>query len=458
MANFHSGGIRCHESSPTVTNCIVWGNTPDEIRVEGGSPAFTFCNVQGGFGGEGNIDADPLFVGGDDYHLTAGSPCIDVGSNAAPELPDTDFEGDSRIINGDSVGVATVDMGADEYPDTISPKVSSTNPPDDAADVAVNTAITATFSEAMDASTITTAAFLVNDGTGDIAGTVTCSDTTAKFKPEENLGYDITYTVTVTAGIKDLAGNALDTDYTWSFTAGSPPDITPPEVSFSAPANDATDVAVNANITATFSEAMDASSITTATFLVNDGTSNIAGTVTYSDTTAKFSPGADLADNTVYTGTITTGVKDLTGNALEADYTWTFTAGSAADITPPEVSSAVPANDATDVAVNSNITATFSETMDASTVTTATFFADDGADNIAGTVTYSDMTATFVPEEAFAYETTYTVTITTGVMDLAGNALEADYTWSFTTTESNGGGRSGSGGCFISTTGDSLKW
>ena len=63
-----------------------------------------------------NLDkVDPMFIGGGDYHLTADSPCIDMGTNDAPSLPDTDFEGDQRIFDGDNDGNATVDMGVDEY-------------------------------------------------------------------------------------------------------------------------------------------------------------------------------------------------------------------------------------------------------------------------------------------------------------------------------------------------------
>ena len=105
-------------------------------------------------------------------------------------------------------------------------------------------------------------------------------------------------------------------------------DTTPPTVSSTAPANNATSVAVNTTISATFSEDMDASSVTTATFLVNDGSSNIAGTLTYSGTTATFTPTTDLDYDTTYIGTITIGVKDLAGNALETDYTWSFTTES----------------------------------------------------------------------------------------------------------------------------------
>jgi hypothetical protein len=76
----------------------------------------TYCDVQGGFPGTGNIDADPVFLdpGSGDFHLDPGSPCIDVGTNDAPDLPPYDFEGDDRIIDGDGDSMAVVDMGVDE--------------------------------------------------------------------------------------------------------------------------------------------------------------------------------------------------------------------------------------------------------------------------------------------------------------------------------------------------------
>ncbi|MDD5057533.1 MAG: Ig-like domain-containing protein [Sideroxydans sp.] len=101
-----------------------------------------------------------------------------------------------------------------------------------------------------------------------------------------------------------------------------------------------------------------------------------------------------------------------------------------ADTTPPTVSSTTPANSATGVAVSSAITATFSEAMTVSTLNAATFTLSGGA---SGTVTYSGTTATFTPSSNLAYSTTYTATITTGAKDSAGNALAANYTWSFTT-------------------------
>lgn len=107
--------------------------------------------------------------------------------------------------------------------------------------------------------------------------------------------------------------------------------------------------------------------------------------------------------------------------------------GAAPDTTPPTVSSASPANNATGVAINTAITATFSEAMDASTITTSTFTLSSAGGPVIGTVTYSSTTATFTPSGNLSYSTTYTATITTGAKDSAGNTMASDYTWSFTT-------------------------
>jgi hypothetical protein len=64
-----------------------------------------------------NISADPMFVdpAAGDYRLQRSSPCIDAGTNDAPGLPETDFDGTPRIDDGDGDGFAVVDMGAFEF-------------------------------------------------------------------------------------------------------------------------------------------------------------------------------------------------------------------------------------------------------------------------------------------------------------------------------------------------------
>jgi Tol biopolymer transport system component len=116
---------------------------------------------------------------------------------------------------------------------------------------------------------------------------------------------------------------------------------------------------------------------------------------------------------------------------------------------PPNVDSTSPTHNANGVAVGATITATFSESMNGSTIDTNTFTLDNGT---TGTVTYdaNSTTARFTPTRKLDYDTTYTATITAAAEDLAGNSMLADYSWSFTTqSEENNSG--GSGPCFIAT-------
>ena len=88
--NMAGGGgmINFANSNPTVTNCILWGDSPDEIFNSKSVATVTYSDVQGGFAGEGNINADPLFVDPDnnDLRLMPGSPSIDAADNTAPDL------------------------------------------------------------------------------------------------------------------------------------------------------------------------------------------------------------------------------------------------------------------------------------------------------------------------------------------------------------------------------------
>ena len=313
------------------------------------------------------------------------------------------------------------------------PTVNSTDPVDLATAVALNQKVAATFSKTMDASTITTATFTLKQGTTSVSGFVSYTGTTATFAPASNLSASTLYTATITTGSKDLSGNALAANYVWTFTTGAAVVIVPPTVSLTDPLNLETGVALNQKISATFSKTMDASTIQTSTYNLTQGTTSISGFVSYSGTTALFTPASNLLPNTLYTVTITTGAKDLSGNALAANYVWTFTTGAAVIVTPPTVVSTDPNNLAIAVPLNQKVAATFSKTMDASTLTTATFTLKQGTTSISGFVSYSGIIATFAPASNLLASTVYTATITTGAKDLAGNALANNYVWTFTT-------------------------
>ena len=71
-------------TNPKFTNCIFWGNSPNEVSGAHhylGDPTITYCDIEGGWDGVGNIEIDPLFISlpGFANLLRPGSPCIDAG-------------------------------------------------------------------------------------------------------------------------------------------------------------------------------------------------------------------------------------------------------------------------------------------------------------------------------------------------------------------------------------------
>jgi hypothetical protein len=136
-------------------------------------------------------------------------------------------------------------------------------------------------------------------------------------------------------------------------------------------------------------------------------------------------------------GTYTISVKDEGTLYDEAPATFTLTVNPASDTAAPTVESTDPDGGATGVVIGSDVSATFSEKMKASTISASTFTVEDGADNIAGTVSLSSggLTATFAPDSDLAYSTEYTATIAGSVTDEAGNQLGSPHSWIFTTEE-----------------------
>jgi hypothetical protein len=131
-----AGGLKnAEDCDVTLINCIVWGNVPDQIlNVSNATCDVRFSDVEGGYSGEGNIAADPLFVapGKGDWRLDSGSPCIDAADS--PIIFDlctqfgidpftADLAGKGRVVNDPgtpSSGIAllqgtTIDMGAFEH-------------------------------------------------------------------------------------------------------------------------------------------------------------------------------------------------------------------------------------------------------------------------------------------------------------------------------------------------------
>ncbi len=317
--------------------------------------------------------------------------------------------------------------------DLTPPTVSSTNPVDSATNVAINRQIAATFSEVLAPASVNTSTFTLKQGTTSVPCTVSCVGLVATLKPTSNLATNTTYTATITTGVTDLAGNTMVSNKTWTFITGTSADTTAPTVSAVVPADTATGVAVNASVTANFSEAIDPATMTTTTFTLKQGTTSVASAVTLVDTVATLKPASNLTNSTLYTATITTGAADLAGNTLAVSKTWTFTTGTVSDTTAPTVTSVSPADASTGAAVTSNVLITFSEAMDPATITTANFTLMNGTTAVSGVVSHLGNVTTFNPISDLTANTIYVAKVTKAAKDLAGNALAADKTWSFKT-------------------------
>jgi hypothetical protein len=370
-------------------------------------------------------------------------------------------------------------------PDTTAPMVTAVVPLNNATGVATNTKITATFSEDMDPLTINGTTFtVVNTTLGGtaVAGNVTyaVASRTATFTPTTpaTLPFSTRFTAMITTGAKDLAGNALASNFIWSFRTGVIPSITRPRVTLTAPVTTipgpTLGVPANTAITATFTKDMaPATIIAPATFTLTCTLPCVspAGIVTYAvgSRTAVFTPAAVLTFPATYTATITTAATDLTGNALAgnqaalpaaSDYIWTFS--TIGPVAPANVSvaSTNPATGAGGVCPNAGINATFTVPsgfrMDPLTVDATTFTVTGPAPAVT-TVTAASVLldvatgriATLTPLNPLAVGT-YTATIkggAAGVKDLAvpGNTMLSDYNsplplipWTFTVVPATG--------------------
>jgi len=340
------------------------------------------------------------------------------------------------IDSPDRLMLAPVDSltGADPYrgwilvPGSL-PSTISTIPVTGAIDVPLTEPVSAVFSGVMNSSTINTGTYLLISSGGPVSGTVSYSpgSKTATFMPDLPLPPSSVCTAIITTGAADLAGNALTSPKVWTFTTAVQ-DLTPPTVTAMLPGNGTTYLSPATAFTATFSEAIDPTTLTLANFSV----AGITGSISYEATTrtASFTPSAPLANNTTYTATIGTGVRDLAGNPLTESSVWSVTTIPQETVLPYVVTT-FPADRAVNVVTSTAISASFSKAIDPATLNGSTF----SVAGVTGTIGYDagTLTATFTPAAPLAFNTSYALTVTTGVHDLSGNPVGLTKNFTFRT-------------------------
>ncbi|MBI2356194.1 MAG: carboxypeptidase regulatory-like domain-containing protein [Candidatus Doudnabacteria bacterium] len=273
-----------------------------------------------------------------------------------------------------------------------------------------------------------------------------------------SLATSTAHTLTMTTGIKDLAGNALATNQVITFTTGGTggTNTTPPFVQSSQPQSGSQTHAIGAPIRLTFSVDMAASGggsiladANIGLFTDVNGAPGVAVTTTKAydsaSRTVTLTP-ATLTAATGYVARVNTTATSTTGTALNSPSTQPYflffkTASGAADTAAPTVQGVSPATGSTGVSMSTVISAGFSEDIDPSTVstTTVTLAKTTPLTAITGNVSYNSASRSvnFTPSTVLEATTGYTFTIVggaSGINDLSGNDLAANFTSTFTTT------------------------
>jgi len=215
-------------------------------------------------------------------------------------------------------------------PDRTAPNLIGIGPGDRANGVAVNTSVSALFSEAMDVASFSPTTFTLRDPAGAIIGSTRSSslaDRLFTLFPAAPLAAFTTYTATVT-GVRDVSGNVLEESFSWSFTTGAAPDTTPPALIDRFPKDGDACVPIDAKVVATFNEPVDSATVDSNNFLLKDAGRNMpvpANVSQRSDRSFWLTPLSGLSYSSTYLATIGPGVQDLAGNATASSSSWTFT-------------------------------------------------------------------------------------------------------------------------------------
>ncbi|TET91232.1 MAG: PKD domain-containing protein [Methanomassiliicoccales archaeon] len=341
------------------------------------------------------------------------------------------------------------------------------------SDVPLNADIVMSFSKIMDWPSVKSA-ITIKEGTDPIQidsfGNVTWNDAAMTFSInpfilKHGTAYNINISGDSSSGAKDLNGNSLDgnkndilegspTDnYSWEFTTMAQ-DLDPPHVTDAYPANGTLGVLLDSLITVTFDELMNETSFITGVAVKENATTMTLepfGTLEWfsANQIIVITPLSDLAYDTKYTiiisGSHFDGVVDLAGNPLDGNWNdvsegspaddhwfWFMTA----DPIPPYVVNTTPPADDTNVSLGTNISATFDDDMDESSIAPENVSVRDEYGNpVSGQVTYNTQRRMlfFDPDENLKPGRNYTVNISNVKDDDGNTILNGYYAWSFQT-------------------------
>lgn len=323
-------------------------------------------------------------------------------------------------------------------------KIVSVSPTAGLTNVPINSSVMALFAEPVDRGSISSSAFSLRGTYSGIPVTGTfffdLGDRLVIFRPNGNLSSYTSYTLILTRDIKSVNGVPLDRLFSASFSTSAIVDIDSPTVVVS-PGDGAIDVPVNALVVFGFSEPVNLTTINSSNITITNNGMPVIGNITPSNQNKviTFTPFSAFIPNSLVRVTLSRRVTDMVGHPIvgnggvSTDFVSAFRTAGTSDSLPPQVININPVDGATRVNPNTVISVTFNEAINSVTVNADTFIVSTGGTRTLGQISFSgqNTTATFTPDQPFAQESSVTVNLTTGISDMAGNAMSAPFSSSF---------------------------
>jgi hypothetical protein len=287
------------------------------------------------------------------------------------------------------------------------------------------TSIQVVFSEGVDHASAE-AAFRIDP---TVEGAFSWNANTLVFTPEERLPLETDFVATVQPGVTDAAGNAMEQEASLAFVT-----VGHPTVVASQPESNQDDVPLASPIVLRFSTLMDTASIEDALRISPE----IELTPSWSGEVLTLTPVEPLTAGVRYTLSIGTDGRDNAGTPLERSFLLGFRAvssGLAASIV-------MPADEAEGISTRTPIAVFFDRTLDPDTLDDDVFSIQPDAPGsvevveapgAAGMAEPGLRVLRFLPSAPLQANTTYEVTLATGLVGTDGAAQAAPVTWRFTT-------------------------
>jgi hypothetical protein len=285
-----------------------------------------------------------------------------------------------------------------------------------------------TFDRLLDPSTVTASAItLTGPGNASVPLDLDYDKSTksVSITPEVPLDGNTQYTIRIGTGLTGWNGLGLSAPGQYTFTTGQG---AAPVVTDRTPNPGATSTPLGTTVTATFDRGLKASTVTTANVRLTGPSGQVAATVAYDSATRKatLTPSAPLTPSTTYTATLTTGIQAVDGTPLATALSWSFTTADVITIT-----GRTPAPLATGISTRTQVRVTFSRSVDAATLTPASF----NLTGVTAAISYdaATRTATLTPALPLNPGSTYTVNVGAQIKGVDNSPLAGASSWTFST-------------------------